>query len=124
MAPSTPYSQLLTQARAGEIHLNDEAAAYHMFKACDKRLTDLQGMVDFARRTQNVTGFGDFDMAKQLEAKFRAQAIGEPNSIYEVILEDIESVKQLREVFAISFKHLTGTDIENANALDYAAGQV
>lgn len=124
MADSTPYSQLLTQARAGEVHYNDEAAAYHMFKACDKRLTDLQGMVDFARRTQNVTGFGDFDMARALEAKFRAQAVGDPNSLYEVLMQDIEAVKQLREVFAISFKRLTGQDIENANALDYAAGQI
>lgn len=124
MAESTPYSELLAQARGGEVYLNNEAAAYHMYKACDQRLTDLQGMVDFSRRTQNVTGFGDFDMARALEAKFRAQAIGDPNSLYEVLMKDIEAVKQLREVFSISFTRLTGQDIETANALDYTAGQV
>ncbi|UGT58288.1 hypothetical protein [Nocardia asteroides] len=124
MAEPTPYSQLLAQARGGEVYLNDEAAAYHMFKACDQRLIDLQGMVDFSRRTQNVTGFGDFDMARALEAKFRAQAIGDPNSLYEVLMKDIEAVKQLREVFSLSFTRITGQDIEAANALDYTAGQV
>lgn len=33
----SPYSDLLGKARAGEVYLNDEAAAYHMYKACDKR---------------------------------------------------------------------------------------
>ncbi|GAD82115.1 hypothetical protein [Nocardia asteroides] len=124
MAEPNPYGQLLGQAQAGEVYLNDDAAAYHMFKACDQRLTDLRDILDLARRTQNVSGFGDFQMAKDLETKFRAQAQGEPNSLYEVVLADIEAVQQLQEVFKISFKHLTGTDIENANALDYAAGQV
>ncbi|MGW6425802.1 hypothetical protein ACWF82_24280 [Nocardia sp. NPDC055053] len=124
MAETTLYSQLAAQARAGEVCLNDDAAAYHMYKACDVRLSDLQGLLDVARTVQNVTGFGDFDMARMLEAKFRAQALGEPNSIYEVILKDIEAVKQLREVFSISFKRLTGQDIETANALDYTTEQV
>ncbi|WP_446225205.1 hypothetical protein ACTWPB_08920 [Nocardia sp. IBHARD005] len=124
MAEPTPYSNLLGQAQAGEIYLNDEAAAYHMFKACDQRLTDLRGILDIARRTQNVSGFGDFQMGKDLEAKFRAQAQGEPNSIYEVVMSDIEAVQQLQEVFKISFNRIAGKDIENANALDYVADQV
>lgn len=124
MTENTPYSQLVSQARAGEVYLNDESAAFHMYKACDTRLADLQKLIGVTQRVQNVTGFGDFDIAKQLEAKFRAQAVGEPNSIYEVILKDIEAVKQLREVFSISFKRIAGKDIENANALDYVTGQV
>lgn len=124
MADSTPYSQLLSQVKAGEVYLNDEAAAFHMFKACDARLSDLQDLVNVARRVQNVTGFGDFDMARVLEKKFRSQAVGEPNSIYEVLMSDIDAVKQLREVFSISFKHIAGKDIENANALDYVTEQV
>lgn len=124
MTQPTPYSRLVEQTKSGEVYLNDEAAAFHMYKACDTRLTDLQKLLNVAQRVQNVTGFGDFDIARQLETKFRAQAVGEPNSIYEVILQDIEAVKQLREVFAISFKRLTSTDIENANAMDYISEQV
>ncbi|MFE3545216.1 hypothetical protein ACFXK0_19830 [Nocardia sp. NPDC059177] len=124
MADSTPYSQLLSQVKAGEVHLDDEAAAFHMFKACDARLADLQDLVNVTRRAQNVTGFGDFDMARVLETKFRSQAVGEPNSIYEVLMSDIEAVKDLREVFSISFKRVAGKDIENANALDYITEQV
>ncbi|TCK00479.1 hypothetical protein [Nocardia alba] len=124
MADTTAYSTLLSQARAGEVYLNDEAAAYHMFKACDQRLVDLDKILITSQRAQNVSGFGDFDIARQLEGKFRAQAGNDPNSIYEVILKDIEAVKQLREVFSISFKRIAGKDIENANALDYVTGQV
>ncbi|APE37608.1 hypothetical protein BOX37_30900 [Nocardia mangyaensis] len=124
MTGTTPYATLVAKARAGEVYLNDEAAAYHMYKACDTRLSDLQGLLDITQRVRNVTGFGDFDMAKTLESKFRSQAVGEPNSIYEVILKDIDAVKDLREVFSISFKSITGKDIENASALDYTTGQV
>ncbi|WP_280299262.1 hypothetical protein [Nocardia neocaledoniensis] len=124
MAETNPYTKLLTQAQAGEVFLNDESAAYHMYKACDKRIADLDTLLITAVRAQNVSGFGDFDMARQLEAKFRLQAANDPNSIYEVILKDIEAVKQLREVFSLSFTRITGQDIETANALDYTAGQV
>ncbi|MFE7718355.1 hypothetical protein ACFU44_04870 [Nocardia rhizosphaerihabitans] len=124
MADTTPYSTLLSQTQAGEVYLNNESAAYTMFKACDKRLSDLDTLLITAVRAQNVGGFGDFDMARQLEAKFRLQAVNDPNSIYEVILKDIEAVKQLREVFSLSFKRLTGQDIETANALDYTTEQV
>ncbi|MFC4123647.1 hypothetical protein [Nocardia rhizosphaerae] len=115
---------MLGQARAGEVGLNDEQAAYHMYKACDQRLLDLDELRNVARRVQAVSGFGDFQMGKELEKKFLLQATGDENSIDNVILKDIEAVKQLREVFAISFKNLTGQDIENANTLDYTADQV
>ncbi|MGW5315697.1 hypothetical protein [Nocardia thailandica] len=124
MAEPTPYSNLLAQAQSGQIYLNSEAAAFHMFTACDKRLTDLRLLRDIARRTQSVSGFGDFQMGKDLEKKFLLQATGSDNSIDSVILKDIEAVQQLQEVFKISFKRITGKDIENANALDYTTEQV
>ncbi|MFD3703417.1 hypothetical protein ACFWUP_09745 [Nocardia sp. NPDC058658] len=124
MSESTAYSTLLAQARAGEIYLNDEAAAFHMFKACDDRLADLREIFGITRRVQNVSGFGDFQIGKDLEKKFVMQATGDPNSIDTVVMKDIEAVEQLREVFAISFKRIAGKDIENANALDYASAQV
>ncbi|GGN99047.1 hypothetical protein [Nocardia rhizosphaerihabitans] len=124
MSGSNAYSQLLAQAKAGEVYLNNEAAAYHMFKACDQRLLDLREIRNAAVRAQAVSGFGDFQMGKDLEKKFLLQATGDDNSIDAVILKDIEAVKQLREVFSISFKRLTGQDIETANALDYTTEQV
>ncbi|MBW0269902.1 hypothetical protein ATM97_01885 [Nocardia sp. MH4] len=120
----SPYSDLLGKTRAGEVYLNDDAAAYHMYKACDKRLTDLDSLRAVAIRAQAVSGFGDFDMARQLEKQFLRQATGDDNSVDAVIMKDIEAVKQLREVFSLSFKRLTGQDIENADALDYTTEQV
>ncbi|WP_280346720.1 hypothetical protein [Nocardia neocaledoniensis] len=124
MTGATPYGQLLGQARAGEVYLNDEQAAYHMYKACDQRILDLDNLRSVTRRAQAVSGFGDFQMGKDLEKKFLLQATGDENSIDSVIMKDIEAVKQLREVFALSFKRITGQDIETANAIDYTSEQV
>ncbi|KAF0849226.1 hypothetical protein [Nocardia caishijiensis] len=124
MSENTAYSVLLGQAKAGEVYLNDEAAAFHMYKACDDRLAALREILGIARRAQNVTGFGDFQIGKDLEKKFLLQATGDPNSIDAVVMKDIEAVQQLREVFALSFKRLAGTDIQNANAMDYLNAQV
>jgi hypothetical protein len=124
MTGTSPYTQLLGQVRSGEVYLNSEDAAFHMYKACDKRIADLDSLRGATRRAQAVSGFGDFQIAKDLEKKFLLQATGDENSIDNVILKDIEAVKELREVFAISFKRIAGKDIENANALDYVTGQV
>ncbi|MEU2036442.1 hypothetical protein [Nocardia amamiensis] len=111
------WAGLASQARAGELYLDDENAAYHCAKACDKRIADLREMLQLATYTQNVSGFGDFKMADDLVEKFLKQATGDPNSIDEVILEQIETVKNMREVMAISFKRITGQDIENATQI-------
>lgn len=124
MSGQTAFSQLLGQAKAGEVYLDNEAAAYNCFKACDKRLDDLRELLTLARNVQRVSGFGDFNMGRDLEKKFLAQATGEPNSIDAVIQKDIEVVKELREVFQISFQRITGQDIANANALDYTSEQL
>lgn len=124
LSENTVYSALLDRARAGQVRLDDEAAAYHMFKACDQRLSDLREILGVAQRVRNVGGFGDFQMAKALEKKFLVQATGADNSIDAVVRKDIEAVQHLREVLSLSFKAITGKDIENANALDYTTGQV
>ncbi|WP_330230880.1 hypothetical protein OHA40_33925 [Nocardia sp. NBC_00508] len=118
------WRQLAEKARAGELYLDDENAAYLCAKACDKRLDDLVKLLAFARNAQNVSGFGDFKMADDLAKKFVKQATGDPNSIDQVIAEDIETVKNMREVMAISFKRITGQDIENAAAIVNETGQV
>ncbi|UAK35038.1 hypothetical protein K8O92_15160 [Nocardia asteroides] len=118
------WSGLAGRARAGELYLDDENAAYNCAKACDQRLADLQEMRRFIAVAQNVSGFGDFVMADQLVGKFLKQATGDPNSIDQIILEHIETVKNMREVMAISFKRITGTDIENAAPIANATEQM
>ncbi|MBF6302733.1 hypothetical protein IU459_35150 [Nocardia amamiensis] len=114
---ATLWSRLVGQARAGELYFDDANAAYHCAKACDKHIADLQDLAIAAQDAQNVSGFGDFEMARALESKFLKQATGEANSIDHVILEQIETVKNMREVMAISFKRITGQDIENATQI-------
>ncbi|WP_249644829.1 hypothetical protein [Nocardia sputi] len=118
------WKTLAGQARSGELYLDDENAAYLCAKACDDRLADLDKLLLSAQGAQNVSGFGDFAMADDLTKKFLKQAAGEPNSIDQVIREHIETVKNMREVMAISFKRITGTDIENAAPIANATEQM
>ncbi|MBF6337043.1 hypothetical protein [Nocardia abscessus] len=118
------WSRLAGQARAGELYLDDEKAAYDCAKACDQRLLDLQQIARSTFDAQNVSGFGDFAMADRLVGKFLRQATGDPNSIDQIILEHIETVKNMREVMAISFKRITGQDIENATQIASTTDQV
>jgi hypothetical protein len=118
------WSRLAGQARAGELYLDDEKAAYDCAKACDQRLFDLQQIARSTFDAQNVSGFGDFAMADRLVGKFLRQATGDPNSIDQIILEHIETVKNMREVMAISFKRITGQDIENATQIAGTTEQV
>ncbi|WP_181719178.1 hypothetical protein [Nocardia gipuzkoensis] len=118
------WRRLADQARAGELYLDDELAALQCFSACDKRLTEINELRVFARNAQNVSGFGDFDMADKLVGKFLKQATGDPNSIDQIIQEHIETVKNMREVMAISFKRITGQDIENATQITNTTDQV
>ncbi|WP_280244472.1 hypothetical protein [Nocardia abscessus] len=118
------WDRLASQAGAGELYLDDENAAYLCAKACDERITALQAMRDFTRNLENVAGFGDFRMTDGLVQKFLQQATGDNNSIDKVILEHIETVKNMREVMSISFKRITGQDIENATQIADATERV
>ncbi|UAK35040.1 hypothetical protein K8O92_15170 [Nocardia asteroides] len=118
------WSRLAGQAKTGELYLDDQNAAFLCAKACDSRIAELESLRSLAGNTQNVSGFGDFEMAADLVKKFLKQAVGDPNSIDQIILEHIETVKNMREVMAISFKRITGTDIENAAPIANATEQV
>ncbi|WP_280451980.1 hypothetical protein [Nocardia cyriacigeorgica] len=117
------WDRLAASARAGELYPDDEQAALSCAKACDQHLEDLKGILQSTATVQNVTGFGNFKMADDLVKQFLAQATGEDRSIDAVILEHIEVVKDMREVFALSFKRITGQEVENTATIT-AAGQV
>ncbi len=57
-------------------------------------------------------------MAKQLQQKFLEQATGTDNSIDAVIADNVEVVKNMREVRAISIARLTGQDYTDAQAVN------
>ncbi|MBF6228204.1 hypothetical protein IU470_24240 [Nocardia abscessus] len=118
------WRQLAEKARAGELYLDDANAASLCVTACDQRLDSLLKLLAVARNAQNVTGFGDFAMAADLVKKFSKQATGEDHSIDQVINEHIETVKNMREVMAISFKRITGQDVENATQIASTTEQV
>ncbi|WP_280335076.1 hypothetical protein [Nocardia wallacei] len=111
------WQQLAEQARSGELYLDDEAVARECLAACDQRLIALDDLLNTARQTQHVSGFGDFDMGHALESGFLKQATGDPNSIDQIIRDHIDTVKNMREVMALSIKQLTGQDVDNAGEI-------
>ncbi|MEV0028751.1 hypothetical protein [Nocardia sp. NPDC050793] len=118
------WQQIADKARAGDLYLDDQAAAQQCFAACDQRLAELAELRTYVSNAKAVSGFGDFNMGNDLVQKFLKQATGEDNSIDKVILEHIETVTNMREVMAISFKRITGQDVENAAPITNATEQV
>ncbi|WP_174185871.1 hypothetical protein [Nocardia barduliensis] len=118
------WSGLASQAKAGELYLDDQKAALLCAQACDSRIAELEALRRLATNTRNVSGFGDFKMADDLVGKFLKQAAGDANSIEQILIEHIETVKSMREVMAISFERITGQDIENATQIASTAEQV
>uniref|UniRef100_UPI00082B8C25 hypothetical protein n=1 Tax=Nocardia lijiangensis TaxID=299618 RepID=UPI00082B8C25 len=98
-------------------YLDDEAAARNVIAACTQRLDDLNELRKLARRCENVSGFGNFDMADVLAGKFRKQASGTDNSIDSIIAKDVEVVKDMRDIMAISIARLTNQDYTNSAAI-------
>ncbi|RBO87421.1 hypothetical protein [Nocardia puris] len=113
----SPWRKLAEEARAGELYLNDEGAARQVLAACNRRIEDLQNLAIYAQDAQNVSGFGDFEMADILADKFQKQATGTDDSIDKIIERDIEVVMDQRDIMAISIARLTGQDYTNAASI-------
>ncbi|TLF72942.1 hypothetical protein [Nocardia cyriacigeorgica] len=108
------WRKLADEARAGELYIADEGVARACLKACNDHIDDLEDMLTSVNQVQAVSGFGNFNMARDLEAKFREQAVGTENSLFEVIQEHIDVVTQMRDVMVASIEKLTGRDVDNA----------
>jgi hypothetical protein len=105
---------LAEQVRAGELYIADENVARDCHRACERHLDDLREILTLVDQTRNVSGFGDFDMARQLQAKYASQGV----DLETALREQIEIVKHIRDVMALSFRRITGQDITNAGAID------
>lgn len=112
------WQQRVAEARSGDLYLDNEQVARECLAACNKRIEDLQDLHIYVLRAQSVSGFGDFDMGHMLEGQFKLQATGDDNSIDKIVGDHIETVKNMREVMAISLARLTGQDYTNSTTLN------
>ncbi|MBV7707890.1 hypothetical protein NOVA_34445 [Nocardia nova] len=112
------WQQRVAEARSGDLYLDNEQVARECLAACNKRIEDLQDLHIYVLRAQSVSGFGDFDMGHMLEGQFKLQATGDDNSIDKIVEDHIETVKNMREVMAISLARLTGQDYTNSTTLN------
>ncbi|CRY81549.1 hypothetical protein SAMN05421776_1351 [Nocardia farcinica] len=115
------WQQFRDQASAGELSLDDAAAAQACRDACDEFAQAYADLLVAAQRAQRVSGFGDFKIADELADLFHKQATGEPDSIDQVILDTIAVVKDMREIMQLSIDRLTEQDSLNAGQVSSAA---
>ncbi|MEV5647745.1 hypothetical protein AB0L57_05765 [Nocardia sp. NPDC052254] len=111
------WQQRVGEARSGDLYLDDEQTARECLAACNKRLEDIEDLKVYVDQVKAVSGFGDFDMGHMLEGQFKLQATGDDNSIEKIIADHVETVKNMREVMAISLARLSGQDFTNASTL-------
>ncbi|WP_341684139.1 hypothetical protein REK76_27095 [Nocardia farcinica] len=115
------WQQFRDQASAGELSLDDAAAAQACRDACDEFAQAYADLLVAAQRAQRVSGFGGFKIADELADLFHKQATGEPDSIDQVILDTIAVVKDMREIMQLSIDRLTEQDSLNAGQVSSAA---
>ncbi|WP_157838460.1 hypothetical protein [Nocardia farcinica] len=118
------WQQFRAQARAGELFLDDAAAARACLNACDEFAQAYADLLVAAQRAQRVSGFGDFKIADELADLFHKQATGEPDSIDQVILDTIAVVKDMREIMQLSIDRLTEQDTVNSNQITSTAADL
>jgi monomeric isocitrate dehydrogenase len=110
---SDQWQQLGAAVRAGELYIADETVAADCWRACETRLHDLQDLLKLVDQAYNVGGFGDFQMAHDLQAKYLSQAA----DVLASVREHITVVQHIQDAMAASFRQITGQDITNAAAL-------
>ncbi|RJO78820.1 hypothetical protein D5S18_04675 [Nocardia panacis] len=116
------WRALAGKARAGELFLDDEAATLACFKACDRRISDLESMLEPSRlwfRRSDI--FGGFEMGDDLQNMFEDQLRGDHLSLASTLREHVGVVNEIREVMRYSFKRLSGQDLANADDLARAS---
>ncbi|MBF6312134.1 Uncharacterised protein [Nocardia farcinica] len=118
------WQQFRDQARAGELFLDDAAAAQACLDACDEFAQAYADLLVAAQRAQRVSGFGGFNIADELADLFHKQATGEPGSIDQVILDTIAVVKDMREIMQLSIDRLTEQDAVNSNQITSTAADL
>lgn len=114
--PATYWQALAVAADNGDLYLNPETAQ-RCSSACDAYIEKLLVHQDTARRLANITGYGDFDMGRQIQTIFAEKAVGGDNNMVDVLQSHIDVVEQMKVVFGEFFSSTTETDATNAAGL-------
>ncbi|WP_230620826.1 MULTISPECIES: hypothetical protein [Nocardiaceae] len=104
-------------ADAGDLYLNQEAARA-CSASCDEYIKKLSDHQNAAKQLGDVTGWGDFDMGKQIAQVFSQKAVGGENNMVDVLEGHIEVVRQMQAVFKKFFTDTVARDEETASSFE------
>lgn len=114
--PVTYWQALAVAADNGDLYLNS-VTAQQCSSACDACIEKLLVHQDTARRLADITGYGDFDMGRQIRTIFAEKAVGGQNNMVDVLQSHIDVVEEMKVVFGKFFAATIGTDEANAAGL-------
>lgn len=114
--PATYWQALAAAADANQLYLNPEAAEA-CYEACDVYILKLKGHQESAERLAEVSGWGDFDMGRQLRDIFALKAFGGENNMFDVLQRHIDVVEEMKVVFGKFFVATNSVDADNAAGL-------
>lgn len=103
------WSQLLTQADAGELALDPEVGR-DLDRVCDDHISRLEEVFLSVERVGRISGFGTFDSSAILEKKFSLTASGGDRALDTVLRQHIEAVQTAKEVVAKAIANFVAQD--------------
>ncbi|OZC49107.1 hypothetical protein CH289_18205 [Rhodococcus sp. RS1C4] len=115
--PLTYWQSLAEAADNGHLYLNHEAARA-CSSSCDAYIDRLREHQFTAKQLGDVTGWGDFDMGKQIAQVFSQKAVGGENNMVDVLQGHIEVVRQMQAVFKKFFTDTVARDEETASSFE------
>jgi len=113
----TYWQSLAMAADNGHLYL-DQDAARACSASCDEYIKKLVKHQNAAKQLADVTGWGDFDMGKQIEQVFSQKAVGGENNRVDVLQGHIEVVCQMQAVFKKFFTDTVARDEETASSFE------
>lgn len=119
VGPGT-FRRLVEAAESGQLYLEPDATE-NCVKACDTFLEALQFIRNSCSELEVSAAFGHLPSAHALGLKFDAKATG-PGGLSDVLQTHIDTVTQMRAMFAAAGKAYREADHETLTALQKAAG--
>jgi hypothetical protein len=113
-ANAVSWDYLAGEARAGRLRIDPDVARIYS-EACQELAMELEEAKRQVERAGRITGLGDFECARQLEAGLRDLFTGPNDSIAARIGQYIDVAKKIHETVSYSVAQLHEQDHDNAS---------
>ncbi|NLG54449.1 MAG: hypothetical protein GX542_02180 [Rhodococcus sp.] len=95
----------------------DDGTAAECVALCDDLIAKFDEAIRETRAFENISGFGGFDSAKQLQRGFEEKLINSPDSVKNRLIQFQDAVKLLRATFEANGRGFEDTESEIYQAI-------